>query len=354
MVKNDFQKSLENLAQMAKSQLYHTPNDSEPGTWAGSRAEDCDEHESMIDVNGTDYDGVRKSLAAKIRASQALTKAEIAIADGKNPLPLIANKVSKGQKLTRAEEWAMKGGLSKMQGMPGYEDDDKMMYAKKGDAKPGPADTPGTDDNADSVPDTNAGNNTTDEVEPDAKKSFGAAVNSSLELQKGLELSPFLYEMTRAIGDALAGSEARVVKSLSNVIGQLAARVEAVEKSVVGQGTTQDEFNKSLAQAVVGIGEATIGTSNTELQNAQMPVGAPRSQSRAPVQGTDAGYVNKSVAGPGGLDMDLNKSQIVEAMADMVHKGQLDSLAVLKFEGSNEIDPQTRQRVINHINGSNR
>lgn len=354
MAKKDFHKSLAGLAQMAKSQLYHTPNDSVPGTWAGSGWEDQEEHESLIDVNGTDYDGVRKSLAAKIRASQALTKAEIAMADGYNPLPFIAEKVSKGQVLTKAEEWALKGGLSKMQEMPGYDDDDKMMYAKKGDAKPGPADTPGTDDDAVSVPDTNAGKDTTDEVEPDAKKSFNNQVNSSLELQKSRSLSPFLYELTRVLGDVLGNSETRVVKSLENVLTNLTSRVEAIEKSVAAAGHEQNEFNKSLAQAVVGIGEATIGSATEEIHKAQMPVGAPKSQVRAAQQGDNPGYVQKSATGPAGLVMDLNKSQIVEAMTDMVSKGQLDGLTVLKFEGNGELDPRTRQLVINHINGGSR
>ena len=354
--KDDFQKSLADLAQMAKSspQLHHTANDSDPGQWAGSRAEDQDEHESKIDVNGTDYNGVRKSLALKIRKSQALTPAEVAIADGFNPLPLIADKVSKGVALTRAEEWALKGGLSKMQTMPGM-DEDKMMYAKKGNAKPGAAGTPGEDDDAVSVPDTHGGQKMDgSDVEDDARKSFNNTVNSSLELQKGLELSPFLYELTRAIGSALGGSEARVVKSLQGVIGSLVTRLEAVEKSVASSAATQDEFNKSLAEAVVGIGNATIGATNEEINKAQMPVGGPRSQIRAATPDNSQGYVNKSYAGPGGLDMDLTKSQITNAMVDMVEKSLLDPSHVIKFEGHGELDPSVRNRVLNHLNGGNR
>jgi len=176
--KGEFQKSLERLETMAKGQLYHTPSDSSVGEagW-GSSETDQNEWDNGIDDNGTDYNGmsyksVRASLADKVAKSQALSPAEVAIAKGANPLPLIGSKLAKGESLTKAENWAV---ANSFQGIA------------KGKAKPGPAGTPGEDDDAGSVVDSHAGGKD-DEVEGDAKKSF-----NSPELQKGLEISPFLH-----------------------------------------------------------------------------------------------------------------------------------------------------------------
>lgn len=350
-----FQKSMERLQNMAMAkgtQLHHTSSDSNPGTWPGGAQEDMDEHEGdiYIDDNGTDYSGVRKALAAKIRKSLALTPAEVAIADGKNPLPFITDKISKGGALTNAESWAVKGGYDAEKG--GYKNvTGDFSGMTKGKEKPGAADTPGEYDGATSVPPTHAGDDTTDEAEADAAKSFSGAVDASLELQKGLELSPFLYEFTRAVGEALSGSEARVTKSLSKVLAPYVARVEAIEKALVDYSTDQGDFNKSLAEAVVGIGQTVGGNVEAATQAASQPVGPPKSQARATAPTDGIQVINKS--GPGGLDMDLNKAQLTDAMVEMVQKGKLNALDVVKFEGNGEILPSTRQKVIAYISGNN-
>lgn len=347
--KEQFQKSLAHLKSMAKAQLHHTGSDSNPGDWAGTSQEDCDEHESKVDVNGTDYNGVRKSLAAKIRKSMALTPAEVAIADGKNPRKLLATKISKGGVLTAAEQWVLKGHMDK--GFPMAEEDD-YEETMKGDATPGASSTPGTDDDASNVPDTHGGKDTSSEVEPDAKKSLGQHLDRSKVIQKGFEISPFLYELTNALGSVMSDSEARVIKSLAGVITGLNGRIASLEKSLSASQSDQGTFNKSLAEAVVGIGEAQIGGSNAALQAARLPVGAPKSQFRTGA-GNGVQALQKSV-GPGGLDMDLSKSQVVNAMTDMVEKGLLNGMDVIRYEGNGEISSEVLSRVSAHISGGDR
>jgi hypothetical protein len=102
MNRGEFQAALGRLDALSKGQLYHTPSDSNPGTWAGSGQEDQNEHEDGIDENGTDYNGVKKSLANKVAKSLALTPAEVAIASGNKAAcrKSIGEKIAKGAKLT--------------------------------------------------------------------------------------------------------------------------------------------------------------------------------------------------------------------------------------------------------------
>lgn len=341
----DFQKSLERLQSMAKSQLHHTASDSNPGVWPGGAQEDLDEHggDTHIDDNGTDYDGVRKSLADKIRKSEPLTPAEVAIADNANPLPAIQAKLAKGQALTAAEAWALNGGFDASTG----------SYISKASTKPSPAGKSGEDDDANSVPESNAGGKES-EIEQDAKKSFDGAVSKSLELQKGLELSPFLYELTNAIGAALGGAEERVVKSLANTIGALAQRVESIEKSQATTTAAQDEFNKSLAEAVVGIGETVGATADATAQQAQLPVGAPKSQMRqGAAGGNDINVMSKSYAGPGGLEMNMSKNIISDALVELAKSNEVQPIEVVRFESTNDLLPATRAKVEALVRGGN-
>lgn len=333
-IKNDeFQKSLDRLQSLAKgSQLYHTESDSDPGSWPGGTQEDLKETSDgdiHIDDNGTDYQGVRKSLAEKVRKSLALTPAEVAIAEGKNPMPLIGQKVSKGLNLTAAEQWAVKSGF-------------KGMIAKGNEKPTESSDTPGEGDDANSVPPTNAGDNTNDEIEPDAKKSFNSAVKGSLELQKGIEASPFLYEFVRAVGEALSGSETRTQKSVMAAVEKYGHKLATIEKAL----SDQQAFNKSLAATVVGIGELVSGGQNALAAAASAPAGGPRSQTRSGIA-----VINKSLDGDG-LDA-LNKAQVSDVMTNLVKSGELGPLDVIRFESTGELPPSARQKVVSYLNGKN-
>lgn len=340
--KDDFKKSLDRLQDMAKgSQLHHTGADSSQSEWSGGKTEEQDDTGSSISANGTDYEGVRKSLASKIRKSLALTPAEVAIADGRNPMPAIQAKMAKGQALTPAETWAIKGGF-----------DLSTNTFAKGSTKPAPAGKSGEADDADSVPESNAGGKE-GEIEGDAKKSFSGAIANSPELQKGLELSPFLYEMTQAIGAALAGSESRVVKSLAATLGGLVERVATLEKSQSAANGAQEDFNKSLAEAVVGIGEAIGATVDATAAQAHYPVGAPKSQMREAQGGQGVSVVNKSYSGPGGLEMNINKSQISDALVELVKSNKVQPLEAIRFESDGKLLPATRVKIEEYYRSGN-
>lgn len=356
---SSFQKSLNNLNRMAKSQLFHTPNDSEPGTWAGSGTTP-DENEVHIDENGTDYDAVKKSLSQKVAMSKALTPAEVAIVKGTNPYPAIGQKIAKGQKLTAAEAWALKGGRAIFKS-------EEAKGPKGGADKVSPSDTPaaGDEHGADGVPPTNAGSDAEDKQieheketakgmpaflkdsdEDDAEKSFARSAARSAKLGEGLNASPFLAEFASAFGEALKGVESRtknaIVKSLAPLFGELASTKKSladVTKLVNAQG----EISKALAETVVGIGQHLAGTADASAAASNLPAGGPRSQLRSvPTQGEQ---VEKSL---GGLDIGGNalmKGQMVEAMFEMMKSGQLDSKEVIKFEHTGQMSPGVPQKV---------
>jgi hypothetical protein len=343
MENREFQAALTRLESMAKGQLYHTPNDSDPGSWAGtSTTDDQDAFTDDIDENGTDYNGVKKALATKIERSQALTPAEVAIVKGQDPRPAIQAKISKGEALTPAEGWVLKGGFAKM---------------AKGNDKPSAAPTPGEGDNANSVPDTNAGENEDDEIIAQANKSLDGAIANSDHLAKGLEMSPILVEFTRAMGEALNGLEARTALRIEKSVMALAERVGQMENLVAKSFNEQGEFNKGFAETLVGVGQHVAGNAEIATSQAQMPAGPPKSQLRA-VPGGQAPEgvqaVQKSFAG--GMDVGseaLAKSQVIGAMADLVEKGRLNSLDVVKYEMTGEINPAVSQMVMAHVQGGN-
>jgi len=187
--RDEFHAALCRLEGLANSQLYHTPSDSNPGTWAGTGQTDQDEHSDSIDDNGTDYSGVKKALANKVAKSKALTPGEVAIVKGEDPRQLIANKIAKGGKLTQAESWAIKKGFP-FEKDDDKDDDDMDKTKKSGTAKastsPSKAPASGTEDDANKVPETNAGTSKQEDIEPDAKKSLEGAVAGSNQLRKSI------------------------------------------------------------------------------------------------------------------------------------------------------------------------
>lgn len=355
---NSFQKSLGNLSRMAKSQLFHTPNDSEPGTWAGSGTTP-DENEVHIDENGTDYDAVKKSLSQKVAASKALTPAEVAIIKGTNPYPAIGQKIAKGQKLTKAESWALKGGRAIFKS-------EEAKGPKGGADKVSPSDTPaaGDETGADGVPPTNAGSDAEDkEIEKehetakgmpaflkdddeDAEKSFARSAARGGKFGEGLNASPFLAEFAGAFGEALKGVESRtanrIVKSLAPLFGELTAAKKSIA-TLSGMVNAQGEISKALAETVVGIGQHLAGSADAGAAASNLPAGGPRSQLRSvPTAGES---VEKSL---GGLDIGSNamlKSQTVDAMFEMVKSGQLEAKELVKFEHTGQMSPGIPQKI---------
>lgn len=371
MEKQQFHNALNRLESMAKggaTQLHHTSSDSNPQSWPGGAQSDQNEHVDGIDDNGTDYTGVKKSLGLKVEGCEALTHAEVAILKGmtEDAGGYIQHKINNQQHLTKAEHWFYHGGWQQVQ---------------KASTVPGKAGKSGEDDTATVVPPTNAGGDTNSEIEADANKSFAGNVAGNQTLQEGIELSPFLYEFTRAMAEGLEGVEARISKGMYDLVAPLYEHIEYLQGALTKSVGEQAEFNKGFATTIVGIGQHVAGGAEVQAQQQYMPQGPPKSQLRALPGGQGqqqqqfqgGGYtpgmsshayaagqqqgggapqgvnvMEKSFTGPGGLDVSqhaLNKSQISSAMVELVKAGRLNALEVSKFEMTDTMSPQVEQMV---------
>lgn len=313
--RESFYKSLAKLEGMAKSQICTGPN-SEVKTWPGGESTDVPGDgpgADKIKEDGTDYNerggkAVRKSIREKVKKGMALSVEELA---------LLKSDIEAAEKAGPMGGGAAGMGKPPMPGMgkakqDDDDDDDDDDKKDEKDGKGGP---------------------------PWMGKSFEAAAQQSETIQKGVEVSEFLAELAKAIGAGLEGIEARVQAHVQEMGQQLFGTLS----SFAGE---QGEFNKSLAEAVANIGYGVAGSIEQVEQVAQMPANGPKGQMRV-VQGggqQGQGFVNKSF-GPGEGEA-LNKSQVLDVMQDMLEKGQVTPLDIIKFDTTGELRPDLGPKIL--------
>jgi len=162
--------------------------------------------------------------------------------------------------------------------------------------------------------------------------------DESETLQKAIEMSPFLAEFAKAFDQRMAMMEARTDEQIVKAANQMLENMgEYLESRFAHQG----EFNKSLAEVVAGIGHGLSANIQQTAEMAQAPASAPKSAFRTIDGG--AKPIEKSFGGPQGES--LTKSQVLGAMSDMVEKGNLNPLEVVKYESTNQIRPD----LLTHI-----
>lgn len=309
--KQDLEKSINVLENVSKAQLFHTPSDSEPASWAGSSLEKQDSmDETAVADEGTDYDGVRKSLALKVEKSMALTPAEVSIAKGEDPTKAIVDKIRKGETLTPAETWAVSKSF-------------KGLSKARSESEVGASDAPASNSLSNKLPDG----------EKEAEVSKAAKEDEDEEEKDEKGKPPWM--MDKSFMAALNVVNDNVRKSLDILISRIDALEGKVAKSFDGQGS----FNKSLGEVVVGIGRVMEGTAETVQKSASMPVRGPsRGNTR---QGT---VIEKSF----GQDeqTQLSKGQISEKLVDLVKAGEISDREIFRFETSGTVSPLTQQKLL--------
>jgi len=313
ITKESFYKSLSKLEALAgvgavqegmeKSQICTGPN-SERRDWAGSNWENVPGDgpgADKIKPDGTDYNerGVRKSIQEKVAKGIPLNASELAL------LKSDLEKADKGDDKDEKE-------VELKFGKAAQDDDDKEKFGRE------------------------------------MGKSFDGAIQENETLQKGIEVSEFLAEMSKAFAAGLEGIEARVNNNMLAMGQQLF-------DTLTGFASEQGEFNKSLAEAMVNIGHGVAGSLEQVEQVAQMPAGPPRSQQMHVIQGGQQGYVQKSFAGQQGGEP-LSKSVITDVLNDMLEKGEsgLSPIEIIKFDTTGELRPDLQQRVMARVNGAGR
>jgi len=318
--RESFYKSLAKLETLAKSQICTGPN-SEVKTWAGGDSSDVPGDgpgADKIKEDGTDYNersggkNVRKSIREKVKKGLPLSVQELA---------LLKSDIEAAE-MNKAGMGGMGGGAGGMGKPP-------MPVGKSKDA----------DDDDDDDDDKGKGGGPPWMMgkDDDAKKSFSGAAQHSETIQKGVEVSEFLSELAKAFGEGLQGIEARTHAVVENMAQQLFGTLTQF-------ASEQGEFNKSLAEAVANIGYGVAGNMEQVEQVAQMPAGGPRSQ-LAVVQGGGQGFVNKSFGGPAGGEP-IQKAQVLDVMQDMLEKGQVTPLDIIKFDTTGELRPDLGQKVM--------
>lgn len=268
------------------TQVYHTPSNSNPKSWAGSTEEDVSENGATDSVseNGTDY-----AAQAKLMKSIAL-------------------KLAKGQKLSAFEKAVVKA----MEGEPDGDEDDKKV-------------SKGANPFAHKEPDGDEGDEDADDKKKGGKvsKSLADFAAEDEAVSKGLEVSDFL-----------SGFAGVFQKSIASLEGRLLGTMER-------EAASTGEFYKSLADAIVNLGEAVAAQAQRLDQIESNAARAPKSISQAQ-------QINKGgFEGPGAESM--TKSQVADILVDMVSKGMASSHDVLNFDVSGVLSPELEQRVRSHI-----
>lgn len=291
----------QNEQNLEKSQIC-TGGDSDPGTWAGSSWENVPGNgpgADKIKEDGTDYNerSVRKSIQEKVAKGIPLSA---------NELALLKSDLDKGD-INKSDDKDADDKHGDMDKSKVSDDDDKEKFGR------------------------------------DMGKSIEGAVAQSETLQKGIEVSTFLSELAKAFGHGLAGLEARMEARLSNVRNETVGTLAQFAQE-------QGEFNKSLAEAVVNIGHGVGNAISTAEQAAATPVGAPKSHLQVVAGGQ---VMNKSFA-PGQGGEQISKSMMLAEMTDMLEKGQINPLDVVKYDTTGDINPALQQQVISRIQAGGR
>ena len=274
------------------TQVFHTPSNSDPGTWAGTgqRKSPEDGATDGIDENGTDYSGsaeMVKSVLAKAAAGLPLDPIEKAV----------LAEMSKGGMFTN---FSGTGKKSKA------DDDDRSEKVEKACDE--------DDDDKD------------DKKNPFAK-SLEDAASDNEDVAKGLEVSSFLQGWTNVNSDALSGVESRLTKSV------LSAQNE------------QREYNGELAKSIVNLAEVLSLQSQRIEQLESTPARAPKS----------ATAIDKSFGAGGAVAPEgeqLSKSQVLDTMTEMVQSGDLSATEVVKFESTNVLEQGLESTIRAYRTGS--
>lgn len=276
------------------TQVFHTASNSDPGTWAGSgqRKSPEDGAHDGVEEDGTDYRAgsaeMVKSVLDKVAKGQSLDAIERAVLDA---------ALEKGGMFTNFSGTGKKGG---------YKDDDKKEDVKKAKSK-------SKDDEDDD-----------DDVEVNVEKSLSDYASENEDVAKGLEVSSFLQGWAEVQAETISAVESRLAKSINAAADE------------------QNNFNSDLAKSVSQLAEVLSIQAQRIEQLESTPARGPKS----------AQAVEKSF-GSGGVEPQgepLTKSQVSDALTEMVQKGELPAVEVVKFESTGMLSTDLDARVRAHYN----
>lgn len=309
-------------AESGPTQVFHTPNSSDPHSWAGSTWESEDWSDS-IGPDGTDYKAagpkMRKSVMDKISKGAPLNSGEkrfVAKGGMEKFSPAAMKKAEEAEEADEKAEKAMYG-----------EKTEKAMYGKAEKAMMLKAEE--EDEDEDEVEKAEHEDVEEDkklfrqmmrkEKKKDMSKSFSDHASENPAVKGGFEVSEFLAGFAQVMHKSLTSMEARITDRV----------LTGIAKSDVEQG----EVQKSMAEALARLGEVLAAQAQRIEQVESGPArGAKSTLSKSGVAPEQA--------------QELSKSQVTGALVDLVQKGQATAQDVLKFDATGELSPELRHKVV--------
>lgn len=277
------------VGESGSTQLFHTPSNSDPGSWAGStwRGEGW---EDSIEANGTDMGALSKL--------------------GKSIASAIMTKLSKGQELSARElNFVSKGGLNFLS---------KAMDDKKEDKE----EVEKAQGHSDEKEDKEL---VREMVKPgamkgDVQKSFLDHAQEAPAVSQGFEVSEFLAGFAGVMHKSLMSMEERITDRVLTAVASSAAE--------------QNSVQKSMAEALGSLGEV-LSIHGQRLEQIEA----------SPARGPKSTVVEKSLNGAEQTET-LTKSQIGERLFDLFQKSQVTQNDLLKFDATGEMSPEVAKKVL--------
>jgi hypothetical protein len=287
LTKEDFFKSIEKLQELKKAQICQGSGN-EPQNWpGGKKKEEGNNWTDNISPNATDYvpgSKARKSIQEKIEKGESLTEAD---------LELLKGDIERNDIAAKKEAEA----------------------AAKEDAK--------------------------DDKGP-MNKSMAASIEQNDDLQKAIEVSDFLSDFAKSFADGLQGVEARNTEA----VGQLATSINELAE-------LQKSYNVALGDGISTIVHGMAALMEGKQAAQELPAHAPKSEVAQQIPAAYQPPVYQPPQQQGFAPFQksqhatdqMNKKVILDAMVDLVYKGQIDKLEVAKFEVGDQISQHTLNLV---------
>jgi len=269
------------------TQIYHTPANSDPGSWAGSTARDVADNGATDDIaaNGTDYGG------------------------NGNMVKAIMDKIAKGQPVTAAEYKVLEKGM--------------MPFGKDKKDKD-------DDDDADDV------EKGFEDKDKDEDKTITKSISEDDDLAKGFDVVPFLEQWSAQVTKAI---DARLDAMSKSITKHINTRISA-------QQADSGAITKSLADAMAGVGATVVATherleslESTPARGARSVAGVQAIQ-KGSYAGAEDDYISKALNGD-----PMAKAEVADALADMVTKGLCSPQEAILFDSVGQISTGLLNKV---------
>lgn len=321
------------------TQLAHTPNNSLPGTHAGTSVENVEGEDDGIDETGENY--MSKSLqdvqASLVRKADrvGLTTAEIRLLQNVDPAPILIDRMQKAvtagkqTSFTKAERWVL-NAMQKGSAPPfaKKDDDDEDEKKKKGEKM---------------------------------EKGGAAAVSGYTPppAHQVVDASIYLDSMQKSIQAGMGVVQGEVV-SMRAEVATLRQENASLRQHIEQRDAARTRYEGALSKAVQDAAEQLAAMSSVINEIATGPATAPRSQFALLQGGISSGGITEMSKGlqpgdaPSWYQGPLRKSVAVDILPEMVRQRQINQAVVERFEHNQRLEPAIEAKVTAALSAAGR